>query len=170
MDPEEIQLIERAKCGDELAYRELIERYQQALNHFCFGMLRDGAEAEDVVQETFIVAYQKLHTYDTSYKFSTWLFIIARRRALNVIRSTKRLVINSERLERETDEINQPTTEVLDVRRAVERLRKKYREPIEMFYWSGLSQREIADVLGLTISAVKARLTRAKEELRKELI
>lgn len=170
MDQEETQLIERSKCGDESAYRELIERYQQAIHRFCFGILRDTGEAEDVTQETFIAAYQKLHSYDPKYKFSTWLFVIARRRSFNVIRRAKRFVLlgNDSHVDVRLDE--HLPADILDVRRAVENLPTRYREPVEMFYWMGLSQNEIAQILGITTGAVKTRLTRAKDELRKELV
>lgn len=171
MDPQEITCIEAVKSGDDTAYRELVERYQQALFGFCNSLLHDEAAAEDLVQETFIVAYRKIGRYDPAYKFSTWLFTIARRRGLNVIRQARRFVTTADVEElADTLDTSRATQETLDVRKAVMNLPARYRTVVELYYWQGLSYQDIADALGITVGNVKIQLVRAKEFLRKELV
>ena len=163
MDPEEQQYISAAIAGDTDAYRQLIERYQQALFRFCVRLVRDDAEAEDIVQETFITAYAQLKRYDSQFRFSTWLFVIAKRKSFNVLRKAQRLVHGMQLDETPNNENAIEHAEaVLDVRRAVAVLPKNYRTVVEMYYWDDMPQQEIARVLGCNVGVVKTRLLRAK--------
>ena len=77
------QLAEEAQRGSVAGFEELVRRYQVPLLHFLRNRTRSTADAEDLVQETFVRAYENLHRYQSPYRFSTWLFTIAHRISLN---------------------------------------------------------------------------------------
>lgn len=90
MQADEAELVARSLRHDTAAYAELVERYKNAILHHCFAITHDESLAEDVAQETFITAYYKLHTFDTSRRLSTWLFKIATNKALRAIKHDHR--------------------------------------------------------------------------------
>ncbi len=75
------KLVVQSLAGSELAFTELVDRYQERLLRFLLTRCRNRADAEDVVQDTFISAYRYLHSYDSRWRFSTWIYRIAIRNA-----------------------------------------------------------------------------------------
>ncbi len=75
------KLVEEALSGSELAFGELVARYQERLLRFLLARCRNRADAEDAVQDTFISAYRYLHSYNPRWRFSTWIYRIAIRNA-----------------------------------------------------------------------------------------
>ena len=82
-------LMLRVKEGDSAAFTELVDKYKQPVMNLVTRMLRDPTEAEDVAQNVFVQVYRSAHRYETTAKFSTWLFTIARRRAIDHLRRRK---------------------------------------------------------------------------------
>ena len=76
--------------GEERAFQELVERYQGRLLNFVYRTIGDREKAEDLVQEVFIRVYRHLHRFDTSKKFSTWIYTIASNLAKNELRNRSR--------------------------------------------------------------------------------
>src|SRR5690242_13523567 len=76
--------------GEERAFRELVERYQARLLNFVYRTIGDRERAEDLVQEVFIRVYRHIHRFDTSKKFSTWVYTIASNLAKNELRNRSR--------------------------------------------------------------------------------
>jgi RNA polymerase sigma-70 factor (ECF subfamily) len=138
---------------------------------FCDLIVRDRDEAADIAQETFIIAYQKILSYDPQYAFATWLFTIARRRSLTVIRRAKRFVPEGTDFMwlESTVQSQEAQQYARDVRAAVARLPRRYREVVALHYWQGLTYQEIAHVLGTTEGSIKGWMSRAKVLLRKDL-
>lgn len=173
MQTDELELIAQSLRHDADAYGQLVERYKNALYRHCFALVRDEATAEDIAQETFITAYYKLTQFDTSRRFSTWLFKIATNKALTHLKRTKvtlpldtelvsSVVSASESLERQA--------EFAELHTAVAQLQPKYRAVISLYYWQGLPYEEIALALDVPVGTVKGWMNRAKSQLRKELI
>ncbi|BAH41242.1 hypothetical protein BBR47_02650 [Brevibacillus brevis NBRC 100599] len=77
MDFVEKRLTQRAKRGDREAFAELIEIYKDKIFQLAYRMVGNRQDAEDIAQETFLRVYANLHSYDDSYKFSTWIYRIA---------------------------------------------------------------------------------------------
>lgn len=172
MQTEERQLIERSLKKDARAYGELVERYKKAIYYHCFSVVHDEATAEDIAQETFIAAYYKLNTFDISRKFSTWLFKIATNKALDHLKSIKRVQpLSDDDAAKLVSSFITPDTsaEHEELHRVVANLEPKYRTVVSLYYWQGLSYAEIAEIMGKPEGSVKVWMLRAKEEIRKEL-
>jgi DNA-directed RNA polymerase specialized sigma24 family protein len=82
-------LIEKAMRGDQKAYEALVARYQRGLFNMVFQMVKNREETEDLVQETFIKAFNALASYDNRFAFSTWLYKIAYNNCIDTIRKKK---------------------------------------------------------------------------------
>ncbi len=171
-------LIEAAKQGDHVAYRELVSRYQEAGYRVAVAILRDPTDAEDAVQEAFIKAYVYLRSYSAQYRFYTWFSTIVRNVALSHLKARDWFVSPIE------DEFAVPVKQPLEespelaalassrreiVRDAVNVLPKRYRNGLVLRYWHDLSYEEIAGVTEQSLSAVKTQIFRAKALLADSL-
>jgi RNA polymerase sigma-70 factor (ECF subfamily) len=174
-DVQELAIIEDVQDGNQESYRFLVERYHRGLIlHLC-NLMHDEQSAEDVAQEAFIRAYDKLAQYDRAYAFSTWLYKIADSIALRQLKRVKPTVDLADSESFLADD-RPSLPETADramrgeaVRRAVDALPLHYRQVVALYYWDGSSYEEIAVIVGKPIGTVRTWLYRAKEELRKEL-
>ncbi|MGD0284534.1 MAG: RNA polymerase sigma factor [Candidatus Saccharimonadales bacterium] len=171
----EKQLISEILAGDSEQYRYLVERYHKGLINHLANLLQDETLAEDIAQEAFIQAYNKLHLYNSDYAFSTWLYKIASNLAYRSIKQIKRTVDIADIEEILPDE-TMTTAEKLDiaqtkatVQEAIQTLEVNYQQVIALYYWDNLSYEQIAAVIDKPIGTVRTWLYRAKEQLRKEL-
>ncbi|MGL5827793.1 MAG: RNA polymerase sigma factor [Nocardioides sp.] len=126
-------------------------------------------EAEDVLQRTFLDVWRHAGRYDPGQRFSGWLFTIAHRRAIDALRTRRHPVIDVESVRELIGEDGRETVDrfadAADVRAAVAALPDHEREVIDLAYFSGLSQREIAIELDVPIGTVKARAARGTRRL-----
>lgn len=165
-------IVARVTNGDSNAYAELMERYEQKLFRYVVYLLRDEATAADIVQDTFIKAYQNLRSYKPAYKFSSWLYRIAHNETMNVIRK------NKHRSEADIETLPElgydpRLAEKLDkallkkqVQRCLGELEPKYREVVQLIYFEQMKYDEAGDVLHVPTSTVGVWLKRAKDKLR----
>ncbi len=170
---DEHTLIERSLNGDHLAYGELVDHYKNALYHHCFAIVRDEDVAEDLAQETFIAAYYKLHLYKPEYRLSTWLFKIATNKALTWLKKAGREIAADDELIASVASSHpgpDVSAEYGELHEAVARLNANQRAVVSLYYWQGLSYQEIAGVLSVPIGSVRGWMSRAKDQLRKELL
>jgi RNA polymerase sigma-70 factor (ECF subfamily) len=174
---DESDWIQMARKGDQAAFGRLVLAYQTHVYNMAYRMLGNATEAEDAAQEVFLRVYTNLHRYDPRRSFRTWLLSIASHYCIDRIRRRRIAWLPLE------DEIAQPapawgTASVPGPQDAVikkerderiqallARLRPTDRAAITLCYWYDCSYEEIADALGLTISAVKSRLYRARRAL-----
>ena len=164
-----------AQEGDSEAFAKVVEFHQSAVYNFCFRMLGDPYEAEDAAQETFIRAFKAIKSYDRTRSFSTWILSIAAHYCIDQLRRKKIQVTSME--DQPYLEIRDPgpnPESVLSMREDQQRIRSLLsvlsdtdRAAIIMFYWYEYSYEEIANSLGLSLSAVKSRLHRARSRLAK---
>lgn len=172
MQNTEEELIAKSKEGDADAYGRLVEKYKNALYRHCFALLQDEDAAEDMAQEAFIAAYYKLTSFDSSRRFSTWLFKIATHKALDNLRSRRRVTgMSDETLERLVSPHASPSqqAEYAELTAAITQLEPRYRAVVHLYYFEGMSYEEIAKVMAKPIGSVKGWMNRAKKQLRKEL-
>ena len=172
---QERAIIAEVKDGDAEAYRYLVERYHRGLLLHLNNIVFDGQLAEDIAQEAFLAAYQKLNQYNDRYAFSTWLYKIADNLAYRQLARQKRLVGIDELDEEQADE-GQSVHETAErdfsrqaVQQAVARLPFQYRQVIAYYFWEGRSYEDIAAVMECPVGTVRTWLHRAKAQLRKEL-
>jgi len=162
--------------GDVEAFTQLVETYQRPVFNLCYRMLGDPDDAEDAAQETFLRAYNGMRSYDTGRSFSTWLLSIAAHYCIDQIRRRRMTVVSMD----QTPELDPPdlgpgpegATATREEQRRIQALLNTLgpqdRAAMIMLYWYELSYEEIAASLGLTVSAVKSRLHRARLELARE--
>jgi len=178
---EDVALIRRMCDADETALGALYDRWMRSLYSLVFHLLKDADEAEDVVEETFWQAWRKASSYEPSRgAVSTWLLTIGRRRALDRLRAKGRR--REESLTQEGGvlaDMIAPGPDPSAVAEASERrthvvaalreLPEEQREVLELGYFQGLSQAEIADATGQPLGTVKTRMRLAMQKLREPL-
>ena len=175
MNDQESVWLERACRGDQQAFARLVEAYQGPVYNLAYRMLGSAAEAEDAAQETFVRIYTKLHTYQADRKLSSWILSIASHYCIDRLRRRGRsswLSIDEDSLAavlpsaESGPEEHIVRNEVRDeVQRLVSQLPPAYRVPLILRYWQDMSYQEIAEVMGLSVQAVKSRLHRARLQM-----
>ncbi len=176
--------VRKAKEGDESAYQQIVERYRQPLHYYIGKMVREQSVVEDLVQETFMKAFDSIGSYNTDYAFSTWLYRIAKNHTIDYLRKKKlqTLSINEPVQTREgkmdielPDKKEETDRAVIRkqrkriIREAIENLPAKYRKVIRQRHMEEKSYQEISDELDLPLGTVKAHIYRARELLYKAL-
>jgi len=163
------QVIERCKSGDNRAQYELYKLYAKAMFNVSMRITNDYAEAEDVLQESFVSAFRNLHTYKAEASFGSWLKKIVVNAAINAIRKRRsELVPLEERMVGEVaDEVYDDDTEwkADNVRRAIQRLPDGYRVVLSLYLLEGYDHAEIGEILDVTASTSKSQYSRAKKKL-----
>lgn len=173
----EISLIQKVGQGDRASFQQLYDRFSGVLFTTAYRVLNDQEAAEDVLQDVFIQIWDKAPTYDPKRgKPLSWAVTLTRNKAIDRLRSAQRRYRLQEELEQESHDERPYSLEEVDsaekgqiVRDAVMRLSKEQRQAIEMAFFSGLTQTEIAEELQEPLGTVKARIRRGMMRL-KELI
>lgn len=173
---EENQLIKRAAQGDQEAFRLLAERYHTPLINYIMTIIPSVEDAEDISQDTFNNAFNSIATFNSRYAFSTWLYSIARNRAIDILRQKQLNPISiqkSEGCEMEFDSnISSPedqmiTNQGIDVIiNMIQSLPDEYREVAELRFIKDYPYEKIAKELNLPIGTIKTRINRARKQLR----
>jgi RNA polymerase sigma-70 factor (ECF subfamily) len=163
------QLLERLAAGEREALSAFFDRYAGLVNALALRILRDGAEAEDVVQEVFVQVWRQAERFDAARgSAEAWLCTIARSRALDRLR--RRAARREEPAEAAPGRSAPPrAADELAVRQALLQLPDDQRRPLELAYYEGLSQTEIAARLGAPLGTVKTRMRTALLRLREVL-
>jgi len=178
------ELVRRMAAGDEAALGELHDRYSTLLHSVVLRIVGDADDAEEVLEETFWQAWRQASRYEPGRGgISTWLVMIARSRAVDRLRSRRR--VREERWDELPEpaeiginpDITAPTplddAHAEEVRRvvaaAVAKLPPEQRQTVEMAYFGGMSQTEIAEATGQPLGTVKTRARLALQKLREAL-
>lgn len=182
---DESALVTRAKAGDVDAFSELVRHYDRRVFRMAKQITQNDDDAEDVLQETFLKAYTHLDDFQGNSKFYTWLVRIAVNEALMKLRKRRsdRSVPLDEPIDTGEDEMvreiavwdenpedvysRDELADILD--QAIQSLKPAYRTVFILRDIEEMSIEETADALGLSISAVKSRLLRARLQLREKL-
>jgi RNA polymerase sigma-70 factor (ECF subfamily) len=180
------ELVQRALAGSEEAYADLLRRYERPVFTLVLRMVRDRSTAEDLAQEAFLKAFDRLATYDPERKFSSWLFKIAHNTAIDRLRRREVDTVSLDEpvgdepdaplraIEDTGAETPEAAAERADLSRAftrvVGRLRPEYREVVLLRYQAGLEYGEIAEETGFPLGTVKTYLHRARKELAELLV
>ncbi|MCB0076742.1 MAG: sigma-70 family RNA polymerase sigma factor [Anaerolineales bacterium] len=160
--------------GDREAFASLVDAYKRPVYNLCYRMLGTSMEAEDASQEVFVKIHRRLHTYDANRKLSSWVLSIASHHCIDRLRRRRLKTVDIEEMPPWAPLVSsapQPEQQLLvDEREAriqgmLDHLEPGYRLPLVLHYWSGLSYEEISETTGLTVSAIKSRLHRARRKL-----
>jgi len=169
--PSEPELVARARRGDKSAFGLLVKMHQRRLLRMALGMTGDSDSAMDIVQESFVKAYQALDRFEEGQPFYPWLSTIAVNLVINRSRRTKR----ESRLDSAADDYRdrgpdpQETLQMKETERrfleAVRELPDAYREVFILRSFEELDYEEIARRLGISVGTVDSRLYRARRAL-----
>lgn len=170
----DLELISKINKRDPASFDQLYERYAQIIFNLCIRILKDEVEAQDVMQEIFIQIWKDAGRFDPARaSVKTWLFTIARSRSLDRYRSRKMAQARVQDTASEDlhqiagKEDLQSTSEIQEfVGQAVGQLSKDQREVLELSYYQGLTQEEIADLLKQPLGTIKSRIRSALIKLR----
>jgi len=177
-------LIEKLKQGDEAAFKEVVETWQNMVYNTALGILQNAEDAEDVAQEAFVQAFESIKTFKAESKFSTWLYRITISKALDHLRRKKRkkrfaylqslFGVDSEAIAEKPD-FNHPGVALDNKERAavlfkaINQLPENQKIAFTLHKLEGLSYHEISEVMKTSLSSVESLMHRAKTNLRKWL-
>ncbi len=170
--PTDAELVAGVAAGNAECLGELFDRHAGRMKSLALRIVRNPGEAEDVVQEVFVQAWQQAGRFDaTRGNALAWLSIITRSRALDRWRrrTTRRetAVTDARELEAPRSAVGDPSAWA--ARNALSDLPADQRGPLELAYWEGLSQSEIAERLGLPLGTIKTRMRIGLKRLREAL-
>jgi len=171
--PTDRDLIQYARRGDAAAFGELVRRYQTSVFNVCYRILHERADAEDMAQETFIRAHERLNMFDDERAFGPWVRRVAANVCLNHLESQRITTPLDD--ERDADESQRPERQAEvherseQIRGALASLPAHYRVVIELRHYQELSYDEIAAELNIPLSDVKSHLFRARKLLAEKL-
>ena len=174
-DRDELALIRKSQDGDTAAFGELYERYRQAVYLLAYRVVRNQADAEELMQDSFIRAYRYLARYNTQYSFYTWLRTIvinlgrdwlrkrkSQQRGLESFASEQQLTTHLE------DKIDRIADRQL-LNQAISELSDQQRLSFILFEVEGLTLEEISVQLHCSVGTIKTHLHRARNQLRNKL-
>ncbi|UOY07479.1 sigma-70 family RNA polymerase sigma factor [Muricauda sp. SCSIO 64092] len=172
-----LETIAKAKSGNQIAFSQLLDRFWNDVYGFQLLRTKNENDAEDISIQTFAKAFDKIHTYDDTYEFSTWLITISKNIHVDLIRKRKRNILDGKELHK-SEEINSVLDETPTVEDAliieqnlasllsdIKKLKPNYQKVINLRYFNEMTYAEIANELGEPINNVKVKLLRAKKLL-----
>lgn len=180
------ELIELFKKGKEEAFEEIVRRYQKKVYNTTYRIMGNPEDASDLAQEAFIRIYRSLRNFQGKSSFSTWLFTVTtnvcrdelrkRQRRLKVQSLSEPLEFEDGNVEREiADESMAPEVISLhreltdEIQAVIETLPDEQKEAIVLRELQGFSYEEIAEITGVSLGTVKSRISRGRQNMKKEL-
>src|SRR5687768_1095379 len=170
--PKDADLVRQSLAGDTDAFGELVTRYQHVMYTVALRMLGNTEDAKDVTQDAFVKAFRQLATFDSSYRFFSWMYRIVINECLNLIRARR----PQEPLDPAIAGLGNPYESAMTVERrrqieaALQRLTPEYRAVVVLRHFGGQSYEEIADALSIPEKTVKSRLFSARQLLGEMLL
>ena len=165
-------LIKQFLAGEQKAFEPLLERYQKAVYNVALRMSNDRDDAEDITQNVFIKASEKLGSYDPKYKFFSWIYRIAVNESINFVEAAKRGEALPDALESgdgSPEEMAHAGMLAESVEEGLRGLNDDGRIVIILRHFEELSYEEIGYILDLPVKTVKSRLFTARQSLKKIL-
>lgn len=166
-------IIEACKRGEHGAFHQLYRLYSKAMYNAALRIVKDKEEAEDILQEAFISAFQKIHTYKSDSTFGAWLKRIVVNNAINKLRkrhveftSLEEAPVDVAEVEYDLQDIN---FNIDGIKKAIAALPNGYRIVLSLYLIEGYDHNEISEILNISVSTSKSQYNRAKSKLRSVL-
>ena len=182
---EDFELVARLKNADEDAFRSIVDGYQKFILNSCYRFVNNKETAEDITQEVFIEVYRSINSFRGDSKLSTWIYRIAITKSLDYLKkqkSKKRFAILKSLFGDDEVEEQIPGPENLNPHKqmenedrikvlswALDKLPENQRVAFTLSKYDEMSYKEIAEILGVSISSVESLIHRAKTNLKKKL-
>ncbi|MBU0677596.1 MAG: sigma-70 family RNA polymerase sigma factor [Verrucomicrobia bacterium] len=165
-DLTDAELVTECLGGKMDCFAELVRRYQDPVYNLAYRMTSNASEAEDLAQEAFIRAFRKLRKYKPEYQFRNWVMTIC----ANLTKNRFRSVVRKRNAEEAHLDLYSRHPDPMDPRRialeeAITLLPRSLRVPLVLKHVEGMSYEEVSGVLGISLSAAKMRVKRARDEL-----
>lgn len=170
------ELVIAALAGNTQAFDVLVTRYRRAMLTIAQQIVRNPTDAEDVVQDALLRAFEALPQLSDLNRFGAWLHSITRNRALRYYKSAARYQPQEDMepyVNRQTDTSATDPADIVEheltlqaIRDAIQELPTDYQAVIELYYWAEMPQKRMAEFLSLPLTTVKWRLHKAKELLK----
>jgi RNA polymerase sigma-70 factor (ECF subfamily) len=161
-----IAIIERCQKGERKAFQELYNLYAKAMFNISVRILNDSNEAEEVLQDSFLKAFEKINTYDKKYSFGVWLKRIVINRSLDVLKKRKLNFISINDTDLREEEADEESIYDVDaIKKCIQELPDGYRTILSLFVFEECSHKEIAALLGISEGTSKSQYNRAKKKL-----
>lgn len=167
-------LVDRCRSGDSKAQYELYHLYAKAMYNVSMRIVSQESEAEDILQESFIEAFNRIHEFRGEATFGAWLKRIVVNRSINYLKK-RRLRLVEETYDNDTIHDEEPGNEdaiqydVQQVHTAIKALPEGYRLVLSLYLLEGYDHAEIAQILNITESTSKSQYNRAKAKVREQL-
>lgn len=169
-------LLDGCKVGDQKAQFQIYKLYYKSMYNTSFRIVNDTMEAEDIMQESFLSAFEKIETYSGTVSFGAWLKKIVINRSLDALEKRKAVFEDIESHAEIRDDSPEESSRsqevdvmVDEVKKAIERLPDGYRIILSLYLLEGYDHDEIAEILKISSSTSRSQLSRAKQKLVSEL-
>ena len=165
--------------GNRLAQMEVYDRYQAAMHNVAVRIVKDSAEAEDVMQESFLTAFNKLNTFKGEATFGSWLKRIVINNSISHYKKAQRLVmLDEDRIADQVDESSfdgiseedYTNTKAAQVMNCMDSINKNYKQILTLHLIEGYDYEEICEILHISYANCRTLISRAKESLRNKLL
>jgi len=170
---EDLKLVDQVLKGNIDSFNILVNKYELPILKFTYNMIRDKEAAEDITQEVFIIVYKKIYTYNREYKFSSWVFQIARNKCIDFMRKYKRVYeanIDNEKDNSSKDISPEAMAELRETKREIQKfintLEEVDREILVLRYSKEITFIEMAVILNINKATIKRRYYKIRERYK----
>ena len=169
-------LIDGCKNGDQKAQFQIYKLYYKAMFNTSLRIVSDTMEAEDIMQEAFLSAFEKIETYSGTVSFGAWLKKIVINRSLDAVNRKKAIFEDidthfdlQEKPQEQDEGMNNLQQKMNEVKSAIDKLPDGYRIILSLYLLEGYDHDEIGEILNISSSTSRSQLSRAKQKLLNEL-
>ena len=177
-------LMEFVQMGNDLAFTELVFRYNNRLQNFLFRYTQNHKDSEDLVQETFLRVHKSRHSYERIAKFSTWMYPIAINLAKSLYKRKKRMqLISIHKNDSDPDSVDflledasilqdeklHQTLSLQKLQEAVDSLQDEFKQVVILRDIEQMSYEEISEKIGVPMGTVKSRINRGRAQISKQI-
>lgn len=165
------ELVERCKRGDPQSFQTLYRQYSKAMYNTSLRIVNNSADAEDVLQESFLDAFRSLHDFHYRSTFGAWLKRIVINKSINILRTRRNDFVDMESTELQVVADDEPVNEeemqykVEEVKKMITRLPDGYRTVLSLYLLEGYDHEEISQILNISHNTVRTQYVRAKQKL-----
>jgi RNA polymerase sigma-70 factor (ECF subfamily) len=165
------ELVERCKQGDTQSFQTLYRQYSKAMFNTSLRIVNNAADAEDVLQESFLDAFRSLHDFHYRSTFGAWLKRIVINKSINILRKRRNDLVDMESTEIQAvpdeESVNEEEVKyrVEEVKKMITRLPDGYRTVLSLYLLEGYDHEEISQILNISHNTVRTQYVRAKQKL-----